>query len=164
MTTYVLFQPSPVAAFSFSATLDLQTVNCAVPWSLFGFRWYLSLTDTSGNLLVYRSLVGSRDGVANKSISWSFDGRITVETAQPHGYAFMETIDLTLSGVAPIVLNGIWEAFITSPTTYQFNLPTDPGTITAFGRTDYNINLVENYFSFSTLVFRESTKNFEISP
>jgi len=29
---------------------------------------------------------------------------------------------------------------------------------------DYDINLVEGYFATSTLVYRESTNNFEVSP
>lgn len=167
MTTYTLFTPPPLAAsspFGFQPTLDFQVANVLIPWSLFGRRWYFQLTDTSGNPIVLRSLVGSPDGVLNKKITTYLEGFVIVETIEPHGYKVLDTVNLTLSGVLPADLNGVWSCFITGPTTYRFSFLQNFSNITTYGRTEYNVNLVAGYAAISTLVFRESSQNFEVTP
>jgi hypothetical protein len=166
MTTYTPFVPPPKASsspFGFSPTLDFQPANALTPWSLFGRRWYLQLTDTGGNLVFLRSLVGSPDGVQNKLIT-VYKGCVVVETVRPHGFELMATVDITLVAVLPAMLNGTWRAYVTSPTSYQFPIMQVPEPISSYGRTDYNINLVKYYVLNSTLVFRDSTQNFEVTP
>lgn len=60
MTT-VPFQPNSTNAPPFSTllTLDGQAYTFAVAWNLYAGRWYFSLTDQSGNLLVNQPLIGS---------------------------------------------------------------------------------------------------------
>jgi hypothetical protein len=167
MTTYTLFTPTPAASsspFGFQPTLDFQASNGLVPWSLFGRRWYFQLTDVGGNLIVLRSLVGSPDGVLNKLITTHVQGFVTVETTLPHDFKLMDTVDITLSGVTPETLNGAQRAFITGPTSYRFSVNQIFPSVTSYGRTDYNIDLVQYYVLDSTLVFRESSQNFEVTP
>jgi hypothetical protein len=164
MTTYVQFSPQPTQAFSFSALLDGQGITCQVPWSLFGNRWYLTMTDANGFLFCTRALAASADPIPIKNIEWHQDNGILVETIAPHLFDYMQTCYLTLSGVTPATLNGLWSCFILSPTTFIFQYPTDPGAITSFGQVSSDINLAAGYFSVSTLVFRQSTQLFEIGP
>lgn len=59
MTTLVVFQPSPLVAFQFLATLDEQLYTCSVRWNVFGQRWYLYISTQDGTLVVAQALVGS---------------------------------------------------------------------------------------------------------
>ncbi len=60
MTTYVAFAPQTsgipwVGQF----TLDGKSYRAQASWNIAGQRWYLSLSDTSGNVVWYGPLVGS---------------------------------------------------------------------------------------------------------
>ena len=90
MTTFTQFTPPPASLFAFQPTLDGAVYSATVVWNLAGQRWYLQLTDLSGNLIVLLPLIGSPIGS--------------------------------------------------------------------------DINLVAGYFQTSTLVYREDTGNFEVSP
>lgn len=165
MTTYIQFIPQPTQAFIFAATLDGSPVTCQVPWSLFGNRWYLSLIDTSGLQIVYRALAASPDPIVIKNMTWDADDGVFVETVQPHMLEFMSTCELTIQGVTPTTLNGVWPCFVTGPTTFAYKPPgLQIAPIQSFGQMSYDINLAEGYFTTSTLVFRQSTQTFEINP
>lgn len=62
MTTYVQFNPSPTAAFTFQATLDGQTYLMSVPWNIAGQRWYLTCASSNGTLVFHIALTGSPAG------------------------------------------------------------------------------------------------------
>lgn len=64
MTTLIPFQPNPSGNPPFRTifTLDSQSVVGTVTWNVFGQRWYLSLTDQSGNNLWTGAMVGSPPG------------------------------------------------------------------------------------------------------
>ena len=59
MTTYIDFTQSTVQNFQFQATLDGEVYVVDVFWLLFGQRWYITITDLSGNIIVTRAMVGS---------------------------------------------------------------------------------------------------------
>lgn len=61
MTTFVPFLPNPSGAPPFQAifTLDGQSIVGAVTWNFAAQRWYLILTDQSGNILWCGAMVGS---------------------------------------------------------------------------------------------------------
>lgn len=70
MTT-VAFTPSSASAFQFQATLDGAAYQCSVPWNVAAQRYYLTITDNSGNQIVSRALVGST--TANPiNLVWSY--------------------------------------------------------------------------------------------
>jgi hypothetical protein len=165
MTTYIHFTPQPLQAFGFAATLDGQEITCQVPWSLFANRWYLSMADANGISIVFRALIGSPDALVIKNIEWDQDDGIFVETLQPHMFEFMQTCNLTIAGADPDVLNGIWSCFILSPTTFVIPYPEkSPVPIQSYGQVSCDVNLAAGYFNTSTLVFRQSTQQFEITP
>lgn len=90
MTTFVDFTPSITSIFNFQPTLDGTVYTLVVFWNIFGQRYYITLYDLSGNVV------------------------------------------LTLP-------------MISSPL-------------------DYDINIVKGYFTTSTLIFREASDQFEITP
>jgi hypothetical protein len=162
MTTFFNFTPAVTSAFQFQPTLDGQVYTATIVWSLFGQRYYLKLTDLSGNLIVYEALAGSDTGVNISTLTWS-QGQVTLTTAAPHGYDIGSVIDLTVSGCAPDGYNGTFLCQITGPNTLTYALAANPGVATGFGALTYDISLVSGYFT-STLVFRQPNMQFEVSP
>lgn len=169
MTAFINFAPSAIQPFQFAATLDGQQYNVIVSWNLFrgsnnatqGF--YVNVYDLSGNLIVARALSGSAVGLNLQSLSWA-NGVATATTVTPHGYTVGRLIALTLSGAVPDGYNGLFECYVTGPSTFTFPLATNPGAATAFGAASYNVNLVGGYFTTSSLVYRAPNRQFEISP
>lgn len=162
MTTYYNFTPSVTSVYQFQPTLDGQTYNVTVPWSLFGQRYYLQVADLSGNIIVYEALAGSDTGVNISSLSWN-RGQVTLTTSEDHGYAIGGIFDLTVSGCAPAAYNGRYQCQITGADTLVYALASNPGVATGFGALTYDISLVSGYFS-STLVYRQPNQQFEVSP
>lgn len=64
MTTLVPFNPNPSASPPWRTifTLDGASVVGTATWNVFAQRWYLSLTDQSGNNLWTGALVASPEG------------------------------------------------------------------------------------------------------
>lgn len=64
MTTIVPFNPEPSASPPWRTifTLDGSSVVGTATWNICAQRWFLSLTDQSGNNLWTGALVGSPDG------------------------------------------------------------------------------------------------------
>lgn len=171
MTTFVDFAPSAVASppFSFQATLDQQTYNVAVTWNIFGQRWYVTITALDGTVILNTALVSSPTGIAIENLTWS-EGEATAMTAVPHGFRIGSIVTLTVAGADQAGYNGTFACLITGPSTFTYPVTTNPGIASVFGTAQQNVNLVggvpdENgdYFT-STLVFRDESQQFEISP
>jgi len=90
MTTFVKFDPALTANFQFNATLDGANYIVICTWNVYGARYYLSVYNNNGTIIVINPIIASPD--------------------------------------------------------------------------DFDINLVFGYFQTSTLVYRQSSNNFEISP
>ncbi len=166
MTTYVLFQPSITAPFQFSPTLDGVQYSAVVTWGLAGQRWYINLYDQTGNRIFTLPVIGSPDAIQTSSLTWDeLTGTVTVTTAAAHGLTIGMVVELTITDVVPATYNGIWSLFVTGPMTLTFSQETDPGgDATAQGNIGRDINIAGGYFQISTLVYRQSTGQFEISP
>lgn len=163
MAEFFTFTPSANSAFQFQPTLDGQTYLATVAWNLFGKRWYLNITTTDGALILSRALVGSPSGYNVQSMSWA-NGRVYVQTESPHVYPFMDTVNLLIANTQPIAYNGYKQCYITGPDTFEFNMSDDPGQVLIFGQVSYDINLVEDYFSETSMVFRQQQSVFEVRP
>lgn len=59
--TLIPFTPSVTAAPPFSAlvTLDGASYSLVAMWNVYAGRWYFSLTDQNGNLIINQPLIGS---------------------------------------------------------------------------------------------------------
>lgn len=166
MTTFVEFLPTATKAFQFSPTLDGKQYSLVVTWGLAGQRWYVNLYDQTGGLVAFLPLVGSPDAAKTLSLTWNDTSRLVlVTTVMPHGIPIGVVATMTITGVVPNAFNGVWSLTSTGPSTLTYPLTTDPsGPATSQGNIGRDINLAAGYFLSSTLVFRQSTQQFEISP
>lgn len=163
MTTYTSFQPSPQQVFQFAAILDGQSYNCSLTYNLFGQRYYINCTDLSNNLVFSLPLIGSPDGRTSQQLTWD-EGEVTVQTVAPHGFRIGRTLNLTLGQVSPEGYGGNRDMLVISSDQLTFPLSSDPGLCTAPGILYDNINIAGGYFTESTLVYRKSSSQFEVTP
>lgn len=61
MTTFVQFKPSQFANFQFSPTLDGISYTAICTWNIYAPRYYISIYDNNGTLIVTNPIVGSPD-------------------------------------------------------------------------------------------------------
>ena len=166
MTTFTTFQPASNSVFQFNATLDGSQFVVRVPWLFFGRRWYVEIYDQNQTLIVNRALVGSPPAAPIASVTWA-NRVVTVETTIPHGYTVGETVMLAITGITPTAYNGEVEAFITGDSAFTYQLamnPGVPGAVNSGAAAEaFDISLTEGYFT-STMVYREVTGVFEVSP
>lgn len=172
MTTYVDFQPSTTAAppFQFQATLDGNQYNVAVTWNAFGQRYYIAVSDLSGNLILTTPMVGSGAKIQGV-LSWT-EGTATAALQAPHNVPIGAVANVEISGT-DLGYDGAWRALAVDPVTLTFGLPADPGQYGVTGNASQDVNLVATalnqatgapYFSTSTLVFRAGTNQIEVTP
>ena len=162
MTTYVPFLPTSGAPFQFQATFDGTQYTVIVNWNVTAQRWYVNIY-TYGNVLVLcTAVVASPATIPLQALTWA-NGTVTVTGTMPHGWNLYGTFDVTISDCVPSAYNGTYTVFAASSTTVTFPLTLNPGLVTTLGSVAYNISLTAGYFN-STLVFRESTQTFEITP
>ena len=163
MTTIFQFQPTPQAPYQFMPTLDGQQYNVIVTWNLFGQRWYITIYDLSGNVVLSEPLGASPSALNIAMLSWA-NGWITATTEVPHGYLMDQTVNLTVTGCLPDSYNDGVQAIVVDDITLEWPMVSDPGTATQFGFVSWAIDLVEGLFQTSTMVFRDGTQQFEVSP
>ena len=166
MTTYTDFVPGPQAPFQFQPTLDGQVYTAIVTWNLFGQRWYLNLYGLDGTRIFTLPVIGSPNADLISSLSW--DGErdiVTVVSTAPHGVRTGAVAELTISGASPASYNGAWLMTAQNQTTLTFAMSNDPGgAATITGYLARNVNMAGGYFKTSTLVYREQTGKFEVTP
>lgn len=163
MTQVFPFVPNVQAPFAFQPTLDRLGYTATVTWNLFGQRWYLNVNELTGGLVFSLPLLGSPDGTDIESVAWAF-GKVTAKTARPHNYTVGLTVQVTISGCAPDAYNGTVAAYIVDVDTFTYQVAANPGDATLLGAQIYNIDMAAGYFDASTLVYRESSQTFEVTP
>lgn len=163
MTTYFQYVPNNTAPYEFQPTLDGQAYIATVTWSFFGVRYYVNLYQADGTLVFSLPLVGSPIGTAIQSLTWE-NGYVRAKTIEPHGLLMLATINLSVSNCAPAAYNGEVRGFVTKEDEVMYPLATNPGKATMLGRVDHNVNLAAGYFTESTLVYREPSQQFEVTP
>ena len=166
MTTIIDFTPTVTVPFQFSPTLDGNPYLAVVTWGLAGQRWYLNLYAQGGARVFTLPLIGSPIALKTLSLVWDeVAGLVVVTTELPHGIPIGITTQLTISGVSSPAYNGNFTLFSTGQNTLSYSQTTNPGSAAAYqqGSIGRDINIAGGYFT-STLVFRQTTQQFEISP
>lgn len=162
MTTYP-FIPTNAGPFQFQPVLDGASRNAIILWNVDGQRWYFNLLDGDGTRLLTRALVGSPTGFDLQTLSWA-RGYADAVAAVPHGLPIGATVNLTVRGCSPDALNGKVQVFVKDAASFTYPIADDPGPTTAVGSASFDVDLVEGYFDVSTVVFREASATFEVSP
>jgi hypothetical protein len=163
VTTYVLFAPTALAPFQFTATLDGALYTVTVTWNFASQRWFISIVDQFGNEIVYRPLIGSPPVTPLTALSWT-GGIVTALAPAFMGYRIGSLVNINVSGAQPAAVSGVFPCTMTGLASFTYAVPDDPGQILSAGSWSTDINLAGGWFDTSTLVFRASTQNFEISP
>lgn len=161
MTSYA-FTPSASTLFQFQPTFDGATYNAIITWNLFRQDWYVNVFDLSNNLIVSLPVIGSPTSINLQAISWA-NGRVTCAVVSPHGFPVGATVRLTIAGCFPDAYNGLVDVLVSGANTFTYALASDPGDATVLGTAGYSINMLDGYFT-STLIFREASSTFEVSP
>ena len=147
---------------SFTPTLDGNQYTVNIVWNLFGQRYYTNCYDQNGNLVFTVALIETLPALALQTLSWNPASlQVTATTSAPHGYAIGSVINLTIAGATPSAYNGTFPTFINGPSTFQYSLSNDPGSMSIPGLVSYMISLCSGYFQ-STMIYRSS--QFEVSP
>lgn len=161
MTAYP-FVPSASTPFQFQPVLDGATYNVVVTWNVFGQRWYVNAFDLAGNRIVTIPVIASPSTIDLQAISWA-SGRAAGVVVAPHGLPVGATARLTVSGCSPSGYDGTFDVLASGADSFSYALAANPGVATVLGSAGYSINILAGYFA-STLVFREASSTFEVSP
>lgn len=163
MTTYFAFAPPPNNTFSFQPTLDNEVANAVVWWNTDAQRWYISVSMMGRGNLFNIPLIGSEPRRQIQTIDWDH-GIVTVKTVANHNFPILSTVAFTITDCIPAGYNGVFLAFVTEMNEFTYPLSVNPGISQALGTIAYDFNLGGGYLTTSTLVFRESTRLFEVTP
>jgi hypothetical protein len=165
-TTFYTFQPTPAGIpFQFQPTLDGNVYLATVRWNVFGQRWYIALDANNGVPVFNQALISSMPAVDLQTGRWE-NGRAYLQGIVPWvtlGFEPGITYDITVRGCLPEAYNGrMLPALAHDEFTLSYPLPTPPGDMTKLGQGSYDTNMAGGYFRESSLVYRESTRQFEV--
>lgn len=159
MSTFVDFTPSQQAPFQFQPSLaNGQQYSVSVPWNEFGQRYYINVTDLSGNLILARAL--SPSGPTLKvSLAWD-DGVATAATTVPHNVPLASVVNVRISQ-SNSGFDAVVTALATGPTTLTYPLPVNPNQpATITGKVNFDLDLLAGY-GIGSLWFHQDTQQFE---
>lgn len=159
MTTSYPFTPTTLAPFAFQPLLDGQLYNATVPWNLWGQRWYLSLSSTAGQQIVYTAVVGSLDPVQLPLTTQA--GLYTASVVLPSPPTI---IGANWSINSSNVPTGTTVAAVTPSGVLRLS---EPATVTGTDQSatfSFSFNLVAGFGFTSTLIFLASSQTFQTDP
>jgi len=155
--------PNTDQPFTFSPTLDGLVCSVEVRWLAFGRRWYIAVSDPTGNLLVNRALVGSRSPVALTNLTWEL-GVASADAAEPLGLPVGSVARALVYGCSPGAYNGWYTVRVTGAASFAFDIAQDPGSVVTLGSWAPAVDLVRGYFQTSSLVYWSGRAQFEALP
>jgi len=163
LTTLYPFTPSPTSPFQFQPTLDGNLYTAIITWNLWGQRWYVNLYDQNNTLIFCIPLINSQATTPIGNLVWDDTGTVTVTSSAPLQCCVGTITNYTISGVYPAGYNGTFPCSILDDDTFSYPLQVDPGLVTAVGAYSIDVSMTGGYFD-STMVYRPTTGNIEVSP
>lgn len=161
MTTFVSFVPSTISAFSFQPTLGGNPYIVTVLWNVFRQGYYISVSDISGNLILYRSLVATGPSYP-ASFSWA-QGTVTAALTANHNVPICSVVAVNISETDS-GFDGTYQALSTGAQTLTYPLPANPNQSNPIsGNVNFALNLVSGYVANGWLVFHYDSQTFEFS-
>ena len=93
-----------------------------------------------------------------------FSGTVAATTLYALPYRPGSVVNFTIAGVNPSGYNGKYPCYVTTPNTFVYYLPDNPGPpVGVTGTYSLDTSLTAGYFN-STMIWRPSSGNFEVSP
>jgi len=154
MTTFVGFVPTTIQPFSFQPTLDGQVYLAVVRWGLWGQRWYVFLYANSGPRVFTLPLIESVDPVTRTLTTTR-----GLYTAQVNSAAGL----LPAMAVAGANLAAGTAIAAVRGTTVRLSQPAALTGVDQSAVCNLDFNLLAGYGFSSTLVYRLSSQQFEIT-
>jgi hypothetical protein len=159
MSTLIDFAPSSTAVFRFLAQLaDGNQYNISCPWNAFGERWYITVSDLSGTVIIHRAIAQSGPAF-RAALTWE-DGVATVTLTSAHNVPVASLANMRISQTNG-AFDGLYQALSTGPQTLTFQLPVNPnvsGPVT--GKLDFPLDLLAGY-GIGSLYYHADTAQFE---
>lgn len=158
MSVTVNFTPAVGQVFSFQPTIGGTVYTCDVLWNHFAQRYYIQLTDLSGNLVLLRPLVGSGTRV-QAALTWA-QGVASATLASPHEIPVGQVVPMRVTGTGSS-LDGNWQVVSTGPSSFDYSVATGPTQAQPIpAMAGFNVNLVAGFLPGYLLFFNE-TQQFE---
>lgn len=160
MSTTVQFTPSVTSAFAFQPVIAGVQYNATVTWNLYAQRYYLNLTDTSGNLVLCTAIVGSGPRLG-ATLTWanSGGGVTTATLASPHNIPVGQVANVRISQTGTS-FDGNWQVLATGPNTVTYALANPNENQPLAGQLSFPVNLVQA-LGGGWLVYWYDTQTFE---
>lgn len=143
MSTLVPFTPSTSAPFTFQPIIAGTQYNATITWNAFAERYYLNLTDTSGNLVLCTAIVSSGPRLG-ATLTWEdtgFGGVATATTASPHNIPVGQLANVRISQT-DTAYDGNWQVLATGASTVTYALVNPNETQPLAGQLSFDVNLV----------------------
>jgi hypothetical protein len=158
MSTFVDFAPNLLAPFQFQPTLaNGQQYLVTVPWNEFGQRYYINVTDLSGNPILYRGL--SATGPTLQALLVWNEGVVTATMQLPHNVPIASVANIRITGDNGF--DGVYQALSTGPSTLTYPLLVNPQeALPISGKVNFDLDLLAGY-GIGFLVWHEDTGQFE---
>ena len=162
LTTYVPFRPSNTAAPRLTVQLDYQDTTMIVTWNVASQRYFINLYTLDGVWVCTVPLIETSQG--QRVVTMNFDPNEGVLVGQMEAPMYRspgQVVHYTLEGFSPPSINGFKECL--TLVDQRFTFPADdPGVISVMGHASRYMNMVDGYFQYSTLIFRNG--QFETNP
>lgn len=158
MTTFVDFTPSADALFQFQPTLSGAQYVVTCPWNAFGERWYITVSDLAGNVVVHRPIAQS--GPRYQAVLTWNNGVATAALSSNHNVAVGQTVSgrVSQSGTP---FDGLYPMLAVDAETLTFALAANPQQpVAVTGKVDFPLDLLAGY-GIGPLYFHPSTQQFE---
>jgi hypothetical protein len=158
VSAFVNFVQSALAPFQFQPTLNGVQYNVTVPSNAFGERYYINVSDLSGNLILYRALTESGPSF-QASLTWA-KAVVTAALTSNHNVRMGELANLRISQ-SNSPFDGTYQGLAVNATTFTFALPADPNVqVPVRGTLDFPLDLLAGY-GIGSLFFHFETQQFE---
>ena len=165
MATFIDFVPGTVTAFSFQFTANGVSYIATVPWVLYAQRYHLSITDLSGNQILYRGLVSSGPRYT-AALNWA-NGIAVATVTGLHSVPIGQCANIRVSQ-SGTGFDGNYTALSINPTSLTYGLTLAPAaSLPQSGSVSFDMNLLDKVtLSDGTpvggyLLYHYSTQQFE---
>lgn len=158
--TFVNFTPSTQSVFSFQAQIGGSQYTVTVTWNLVGQRYYVTVSDLNGTVIVTRPLISCGPQLP-AAFSWDDSGTATATTTSPHNVPLGSVANIYASQTES-GFDGAYQMLATGPNTLTYPLATDPSqTGPLNGAINFIQNMVSPQIPGGYLLFRYETQQFE---
>lgn len=162
MTTYLPFRASNTNAPRLTVTLDYQDITMIVTWNVASQRYFINLYTLDGVWVCTVPLVETSRGQRVLEMVYDpFQGVLIGKMEAPMYRTPGQIVDYTLEDFSPTQINGLKQCLTLVDQRFAFPA-TDPGVINVMGHASRYMNMIQGYFQYSTLIYRNG--QFETNP